>query len=199
MAEEEAKEEEKEEKKEDKKEKGEKKEGGNKMLMIIVIVLLVLLLVVGGVVAMMMMGGDEEEADAPKKEATEQKVEVEKDTKPKKPMKFKETNNKDYLSVGPMYEGVGKQIVNLVSDTGRRYLKTTIVLECVDETAIPELDMKIIVIKDVVMNILASKTVDEVTSRKGKAKIKAQIVYEVNEFLEEGRIKHVFFTDFVVQ
>jgi flagellar FliL protein len=181
-------------------EKKEKKEGGsNKLLMIIVIVLLVLLLVVGAVVAMMMMGGDEEEA-APKEEAPkEQKVETEGAAPAKTPMKFKATNNKDYLTVGPMYEGVGKQIVNLVSDTGRRYLKTTIVLECVDETAIPELDQKITVVKDVIMTILSAKTVDEVQSRKGKEKIKGQIAYEINEFLEEGRIKHVFFTDFVVQ
>ena len=199
MAEEEKKEEEK-EKKENKKDKGEKKEGGsNKMLMIIVIVLLVLLLVVGGVVAMLMMGGDDEEGGdkKPAKQKTEQKAEQKQS--PKKPMKFKATNNKEYTTIGPMYEGVGKLIVNLESNTGKRYLKTTIALECVDETAIPELTAKNIVVKDVILNILSSKTVDEVNTLKGKQKLKAQIVYEINEFMEEGKVKHVFFTDFVVQ
>ena len=196
MAEEEKKDEEKkdEEKKEEKK---EKKEGGSKLILIIVIVLLVLLLIVAGVLVMMMSGDDEEDGDKPKEEATEQKVEVEAAPKKAK-LKMKATNNKDYVSVGTIVPA-GTFIVNLLSDSGKKYLKTDISIELVTDDVMPELEMKKAVLQHIIMTILSQKTGDEVSTRKGKEKLQAQIVYEINEALADGKIKHVFFTKFVIQ
>ena len=90
-------------------------------------------------------------------------------------------------------------IVNLLSESGSRFLKTKVELELNAETLTPEIDKKKPLIRDIVLRTLSSKTFEEVSTIKGKDRLKDEIVDRINEVLADGHIKNIYFTDFVVQ
>lgn len=107
--------------------------------------------------------------------------------------------NSSLLSVGPMYP-LDQFIVNLLaSGGGKRYLKTSIALELSIPEMQAELDTKRDVLRDTVITLLSSKTFEEVQTAKGKQKLKEEIMERINEFLVDGRVVNMFFTEFVVQ
>ncbi len=162
----------------------EKKKGGSNIVLIIVIVLLVLVLAIGGVVAYLMLSSDSE-GDAA--QVTQEKVE-----------KKRHRSSSDDMGVGPMYP-LDKFTVNLMSENGRRYLVAKINLEEDSEELTPELDKKTALIRDIIISILSSKTIEEITTAKGKAKLKDEIINQINKYLEDGEIRHIYFTEFVIQ
>jgi flagellar FliL protein len=181
MADEEKKEEEK-EGKEEKSSEG----GGNKLILIIIVVLLLLLLVIGGVVAYFLLSGDNpEQAAEQDMKKVEQKVE-----KPKK--------DAAALEIGPIYP-LDPFTVNLKSSGATRYLKCTIDLEIDSPDTQPELDKLKPAIRDVIIRILSSKTVPEISTAKGKSKLKEEIKKNLNAMLATGEIRNVYFTAFVIQ
>jgi len=175
-----------EEKKEENTEEEEKpeKSGGNNLILIIIVVLLVLLLIVGGVVAYLMLSGDDEEnPEAVKQEKVEKK---------------KSHKKVDDLTVGPMYP-LDKFTVNLLSQNGSRYLVAKIDLEQENPEMTPELDSKVSLIRDIIISILSSKTVEEISTPKGKEKLKEEIIDQINKYLEDGEVKRIYFTNFIIQ
>lgn len=161
-------------------EQEEKKEGGgNKLLLIVIIILLLVLLIVGGLVAYFLLSGGDEEQVEP------QKVE-----KKKKVSKMTE--------IGPIYP-LDRFIVNLLSNNSSRYLKCKIDLELDAPELQKEIDKKLPAIRDLIIRILSSKTVEEIQTSKGKEKLKEEIKRKINEILTTGEIRNVYFTEFVIQ
>ncbi|WP_120945040.1 MULTISPECIES: flagellar basal body-associated protein FliL [Helicobacter] len=105
----------------------------------------------------------------------------------------------DYLSLGPLYPLSGPFVVNLISQNGRRYLKASISLELNDPKLLEEVKVKETAIKDTIIEILSSKSMEEISTLKGKNKLKEEIRSNLNSFLIDGFVKNVFFTDFVIQ
>ncbi|GMB93728.1 Flagellar basal body-associated protein FliL [Helicobacter bizzozeronii] len=105
----------------------------------------------------------------------------------------------DYLSLGPLFPLSDPFVVNLISNNGRRYLKTSISLELSDPKLLQEIKAKETAIKDTIIEILSSKSYEEIITLKGKNKLKEEIRSNINSFLIDGFIKNVFFTDFVIQ
>jgi flagellar FliL protein len=89
--------------------------------------------------------------------------------------------------------------VNLKSDAGRRYLKCTLSLELEGEELSLELDAKSAVLRDRIIRILTSKTLEEISSKKGKQKVSNQIMDTLNAMISDGEIKGIYFTEFVIQ
>ena len=89
--------------------------------------------------------------------------------------------------------------VNLKSDAGRRYLKVTMSLELEGEELSLELDAKAPVLRDRIIRILTSKTLEEISSKKGKQKVSTQIMDTLNAMISDGLIKGIYFTEFVIQ
>jgi flagellar protein FliL len=93
-------------------------------------------------------------------------------------------------------------LVNLADKEASRYVKTSIRLLVADketaetiakgETLMPRM-------RDTILNLLSSKTAEEVTSNEGKEMLKKEILERVNEYLPAEGASEVFFTDFVVQ
>ncbi|MGP1486148.1 MAG: flagellar basal body-associated protein FliL [Campylobacter sp.] len=163
---------------------------GNNLLLIIVIVVLVLLLVVGGLIAALVMSGGDEPAQT---QTTQQMT----PTPQKTPGNAKRSS--DYANMGPVYP-MDQFIVNLLSESGSRYLKTKIDLELSDGALItPEIDKKKSLIRDIVIRSLSAKTFEEVSTIKGKDRLKDEIAERINEVLVDGFVKNLYFTDFVVQ
>jgi len=158
--------------------------GGNKIILIVIVVLLLLLLVVGGVVAYFLLADDNAEQNQPPQQ-TEEKVE--------KPQKSSEA-----LEIGPIYP-LDPFTVNLKSNGATKYLKCTIDLEIDTPETQPELDKMKPLIRDLIIRILSSKTVPEISTAKGKEKLKAEIKKNINVKISTGEIRNVYFTAFVIQ
>jgi flagellar FliL protein len=172
------------EEKENQEAQEEKKEGGSsKLLLIVIIVLLLILLIVGGLVAYFLLSGDEDQQA----------------NQPQAPQKVEKKKNVESLTeIGPIYP-LDQFIVNLVSNNSSRYLKCKIDLELDSPDLQKEVDKKLPAIRDLIIRILSSKTVEEIQTAKGKEKLKEEIKRKINEILTTGEIRHVYFTEFVIQ
>jgi flagellar FliL protein len=177
-----------EEKSKENEEKTESEGGnGNKLILIIIVVLLLLLLVVGGLVAYFLLSSDDETKNNPNNPDQKQPVE-------EKPVKKESAN----LEIGPIYP-LDPFTVNLKSAGNSRYLKCTINLEIDSPDTQPELDKIKPAVRDIIIRILSSKTVPEISTAKGKEKLKEELKKNVNAILPKGEIRHVYFTAFVIQ
>jgi flagellar FliL protein len=165
------------------------------MLMIIIIVVLVLLILIGGVVAVLLMGDDEEAQAVSEPQVKEKTV-----SKPKRRSSSSSSmdTSRQLSDIGILYP-LDTFTVNLKSDSGRRYLKVTMSLELMGEELSLELDAKTPVLRDRIIRILSSKTLEEITSKKGKSKISSQIMDILNAMISDGEIKGIYFTEFVIQ
>jgi flagellar FliL protein len=188
--------------KEKTKEKSENEEGNEKksgnMLMIIIIVVLILIILIGAVVAVLLMGGDDKAVaqSVPEPQVKEQSA--------SKPQRSSSSSDEDMgdsrklSDIGILYP-LDTFTVNLKSDAGRRYLKVTLSLELEGAELSIELDGKAAVLRDRIIRILTSKTLEEISSKKGKQKISDQIMDTLNAMIKDGKIKGIYFTEFVVQ
>jgi flagellar protein FliL len=168
------------------------KEGGgagkNNMILLIVIGVLVLFLIIGAILAIVMMGEEE----------TMDSVSTETGANATQKATKRTRTHTDLVSVGPMHP-LDQFIVNLLSQSGRRYLKTTMNLELDTEALVAELTNKEAVIRDIIIGVLSAKTIEEISTLKGKRKVKDELMVKVNEILVDGQIHNIFFTDFVIQ
>ncbi|NPA74104.1 MAG: flagellar basal body-associated protein FliL [Epsilonproteobacteria bacterium] len=166
------------------------KKSSSKLVLIIIVVLLLLILIGGGVAAYFLLGdsGDEQAGDAPNQTQAQSKQ-----------MKKKSiARNSDLMQIGPIYP-LDQFIVNLLSENGSRFLKIKMDLELSAPELTAELDKKKPLIRDIVIRTLTSKTFQEVSTGKGKEKLKDELVDRINSVLADGNIKNIFFTEFVVQ
>jgi flagellar FliL protein len=178
-------------------ESGEKKKS-SKLLLIVIIAVLVLILVIGGVIIALMSGNSEEKASSAPKEASahgEEKASEGENTKSEKSASHGEESLSE---VGIMFP-LEIFTVNLLSESGRRYLKVEMNLELSGEELAVELETKKPVLRDVIIRILSGKSLEEVSTIKGKETVKEEILTDINGRLKDGKIKNVYFTDFVVQ
>ena len=183
---------------------GESKKS-SKLLLIIIIVVLVLVLAIGGVIIAMMSGGHEEEVvEGTKKEASAHGDEAKADES-----HGDEESDAGHGDSGSSHGSEGTEVgimypldlftVNLLSESGRRYLKVELNLEIEGEELAHELDTKKPLLRDIIIRILSSKSLEEISTAKGKETLKEQIVSEINPRIKDGKVKNVYFVDFVVQ
>ncbi len=164
----------------------EKKSGGN-MVLILIVVLLIVLLVGGGLAAFFLMGSNDEAMSQPQQ-----------NTKSAPTKRKVGKRSSDYLTIGPMYP-MSQFVVNLLSEGGSKYLKVSLDIELSSQELSAEMDMKKALIRDIIIRTLSSKTFEEVSTIKGKDRLKDEIVNSINEVLADGQVNNIFFTDFVVQ
>ena len=180
-------------------EKTEQEEAPKKksnMLMIIIIIVLVLIILGGAVVAILLMGGDEEEVTAQAGVAAPQERVA--PAPPRQNARVDFQDSRKLSEIGILYP-LDTFTVNLKSDAGRRYLKVTMSLELNGEELSLELDNKSPVLRDRIIRILTSKSLEEISSKKGKQKVSNQIMDTLNSMISDGSIRGIYFTEFVVQ
>jgi flagellar FliL protein len=166
------------------------------MLMIIIIVVLILIILIGAVVAILLLGDDEEEATQTTPQAKERSVSKDRKSSPRSSNDYEDTRS--LAEIGILYP-LDTFTVNLKSDAGRRYLKVTMSLELEGEELSIELDAKSAVLRDRIIRILTSKTLEEISSKKGKAKVTMQLLDTLNAMIVDGKINGIYFTEFVIQ
>ncbi len=171
------------------------KEKKSNMLMIIIIVVLILIILIGAVVGVLLMGEDEEEAVSSAPQAKERSAQR---PKSRSSSSSSMDSSRQLSEIGLLYP-LDTFTVNLKSDAGRRYLKCTMSLELEGEELSLELDAKSPVLRDRIIRILTSKTLEEISSKKGKQKVSVQIMDTLNSMIADGEIRGIYFTEFVIQ
>lgn len=160
---------------------GGAKKGGSKKWIIIAAVAVVLL--GGGTFAFLKLTGGPTEEQTTPSDATKEKAEeaVQQSGMP-----------------GTMFP-IESFIVNLAGSEGKRFLKVTIDLELDKQEATEEVKARLPQIKDSVLVLLSSKTFEEVYTVQGKFKLRDEVISRTNSFLKTGKVKNIYFTEFVIQ
>jgi flagellar protein FliL len=109
-----------------------------------------------------------------------------------------EETKSETSDVGSMYE-METFIVNLSGGSGNNYLKVKISLEMENELMKTEVEKRLAQFRDAILTLLSSKTYDEVKTLEGKSQIRVEILTILNQYLKTGKIKNVYFSDFIVQ
>jgi flagellar FliL protein len=89
-------------------------------------------------------------------------------------------------------------LVNLAGSRGNKLVKINMELEVDNPKVEDEIDRRKPQIRDIIIILLSSKTYDQVTTRQGKEALRDEVRDTVNTFLVKGKIKKVYFTDFIV-
>ena len=155
---------------------GEEEQEGKKKLPIkwIIIGVAALLLIGGGVFGWLMFTGGEDK-DAPKKPTIASKA--------------------GFGNIFPLEAFV----VNLNDPGGKRYLKTKIELEFIHEGFEEELSSRLPQIRDVTLLLLSNKSIDQVRGIDGKIALRNELIKKINQIMETGKIRNLYFTEFVIQ
>lgn len=90
-------------------------------------------------------------------------------------------------------------VVNLMGQNGRRYVKASIALELSSPELQKEVTTKLLLIKDTIIRVMSSKTFEEISTPKGRDKLKEEILQEINSYMVDGYIKSVLFSEFIIQ
>jgi flagellar FliL protein len=151
------------------KEEGKQSGGKKKLIFILIPVLLIL---IGGAGAYFFLTHK-------KKESTKQMV-----VAPQK--------------LGVMYN-LGSFLVNLADKNANTYAKVSITLELSNEKVQQEVVKRLPIIKDAVINLLSSKTYDEIRTPEGKEELRLELIKRINAILVTGGVQNIYFTQFIVQ
>ncbi len=90
-------------------------------------------------------------------------------------------------------------VINLAAPSEVTYLKITVNLEVESEEMTAELQTRTPQIRDAILMLLTSKTADDVKDTGGKLKLQDDMLSRVNHFLHTGKVKAIYFTEFVMQ
>ncbi len=104
----------------------------------------------------------------------------------------------DNQELGPIFS-MDTFIVNLVGGRGKNYLKAKIDLELDSEKTTSEMNKRLPQIRDAILTLLSSKSNEDINTLEGKYQLRAEIISSLNQYLKTGKIKNVYFTDFIIQ
>ncbi|MBU1139263.1 MAG: flagellar basal body-associated FliL family protein [Proteobacteria bacterium] len=90
-------------------------------------------------------------------------------------------------------------IVNIISEDESHYVKAALTIELNKAEALDEVNKRMPQIRDAILLLVGNKTYEELHDLQGKKQLKAELVSKINSFLQHGKIRAIYFTDFVVQ
>lgn len=99
--------------------------------------------------------------------------------------------------MGPT-KSMGEFVVNLTSTRSYRYIKTEVYVELEDEELSEEIDERYPQLRDAINAILRSQTEEDIKEPE-LVTLKQKILEKINEYLVEGKVKNVYFDEFVIQ
>lgn len=90
-------------------------------------------------------------------------------------------------------------IVNIYDGQDLRYLKVKIELQMANPAVKAELDGQLPAIRDAILVVLTTKTLQDVMDVQGKNQLRDEILTAISKIVAQGKVSKVYFTDFVVQ
>jgi flagellar FliL protein len=106
-------------------------------------------------------------------------------------------NKKEYVAK-PKYH-METFIVNLADPKGKRYLRLTMDLEMDKETLRDEIEKRVPQIRNTILMIIPTRTVEDIQSLEGKIALRDEIMTGINNILKTGSVTNIYFTEFVAQ
>jgi len=100
--------------------------------------------------------------------------------------------------IGPMVD-IEEFIVNIISADASHYVKASLTVELTNDNAREEVEKRMPQMRDAILLLLGNKTYEELQDLQGKRQLKAELMGKINSFLQSGKVKSVYFTNFVVQ
>ena len=153
----------------------------------IIIIFLIIIILVGAIVANLLISKEEKKDNSVQHNLVQNKESI----KPK-------DSSKKLSEIGILYP-LDTFTVSLKSNAGRRYLKVTMSLEIEGQNLSLELDAKTAVMRDRIIRILSSKTLEKISTKQGKSNVSNEIMETLNAMLADGKIIGIYFTEFAVQ
>ncbi len=157
------------------------KKGSSKLLLIIIVLLV--LIIAGGAGAFFLLYSAPSDEEIAK--------EIQKDETPA-------VTTSDEPQIGITVE-LKPFIVNLADPKASHFLKATITLEVKDDKAKDLTDKMLPKIRNDILLLLSSQTLEDVISIEGKVRLRDEIMARVSRIIGRGRLKNVYFSQFVVQ
>lgn len=90
-------------------------------------------------------------------------------------------------------------IVNIYDGQDLRYLRVKVEMDVASEEVKTEMEARKAQFRDAILVLLSTKTLLDVRDEQGKNQLRQEIFTAVNNILSPGKLKRVYFTDFVVQ
>jgi flagellar FliL protein len=90
-------------------------------------------------------------------------------------------------------------VVNLADPSGRRFVRVNLTIVTDAEETQEEIVRRKPQIRDAVIKILRTKTVDKIREEEGILNIRNEIITAITDMLPFGQVIDVFFTEFVYQ
>lgn len=101
-------------------------------------------------------------------------------------------------AIGPMVD-INDFIINILDKNETRYLKAALTLELDSEETAAEVNERMPQIRDAILLLIGNKTFAELSDLQGKLQLRAEIIARLNKLLTTGKVKGIYFTEFVVQ
>ncbi|MDD2557209.1 MAG: flagellar basal body-associated FliL family protein [Desulfuromonadaceae bacterium] len=106
--------------------------------------------------------------------------------------------NRENTTIGPMVN-INDFIINILDKNETRYLKAAITIELHNPETAVEVTERMAQIRDAILLLIGNKTFAELSDLQGKLQLRAEIIARLNKILTKGKIKGIYFTEFVVQ
>lgn len=106
--------------------------------------------------------------------------------------------NQGSATIGPMVD-INDFIINILDKNETRYLKAAITIEVDSEETANEVNERMAQIRDAILLLVGNKTFAELSDLQGKLQLRAEIIARLNKLLTTGKVKGIYFTEFVVQ
>lgn len=89
--------------------------------------------------------------------------------------------------------------VNLADPYQDRYVQMTVALEYIAENELKEeLEKRRAKIRDTIISLTTTKTRKQIMSPEGRMRFRVSLMNTINSFLQRGRIKQLYFTQFII-
>ncbi len=102
-------------------------------------------------------------------------------------------------AAGPLNIEFKPFIVNLNDSGGKRFLKLTMSVEAEGQALADEINAKMPQFRDIILLLLSSMSYDDISTLDGKMRLRQQMLNRLNTQLSAGKVKNIYFSEFVVQ
>ena len=89
-------------------------------------------------------------------------------------------------------------VVNL-SGPGKRFLKLSMSVEADTQELADEINSKMHQFQDIILLLLSSLSYDDIATLDGKMRLRNQMLNRINTQLSGGKVRNIYFSEFVVQ
>jgi flagellar FliL protein len=90
-------------------------------------------------------------------------------------------------------------VINLKEESGRHYLKVTVVLEVLKKDWVEDVQKKMSSMTDTVLVALSDKPLEEMKRPQSKEALKHELLTKINEHFEGQKIRQIYFDEFLYQ